>query len=214
MNPIDIIDNNKDKELITQISQMLEKFDTATTPIQIENFILNDVEFPTDYGKFRQCQLEMYSRLSQIQSIYFDIKEAQIEIRKIDRDLAKTSDSLDKELLLLNKEKKEIQIEGLKRQVRKILKEAKIFFTFCQEHNFYGLSPEEMVALERENWAKKTLNRPTIFEERYGSSYMTKMLGEENYSKYLQLRKQKVGLLPRELLEINETEKRNKKLPY
>ena len=202
---LQIIENPEDKVICEKIIGLFEKLDTAMTSIQIENFILNDVEFPTLYGKFQQSQLELASRLSQIIDIYYQIKENEIKIRQQERKIVKTQDDLEKELLELQKEKLEMKILGSKKELKKILKETKIFFGFYEKHpEFQKLSAEEAFRLEVEQWAKKTANMPTVFEERYGKDYMIKALGKENYQKYLEVRRKGFGLLPREILEIKE----------
>jgi len=202
---LQIIENPKDKELCEKVIELFKRFDTAITPIQIENFILNDIEFPTSYGKFTQCQLELASRFGQLIEIYYQIKENEIKIRQKERKIIETQDDLEKELLELQKEKLEMKILGSKRELKKILKEARVFFGFYEKHpEFHELSPEKAFKLEAEQWAKKTLNMPTVFEERYGKDYMIKALGKENYQKFLELRRKGFGLLPREIFEIKK----------
>ena len=204
---LQIIENPKDKELCEKVIELFKKFDTAITPIQIENFILNDIEFPTSYGKFTQCQLELASRFGQLIEIYYQIKENEIKIRQKERKIIETQDDLEKELLELQKEKLEMKILGSKRELKKILKEARVFFGFYEKHpEFQELSPEKTFQLEAEQWAKKTLNMPTVFEERYGEDYMKKALGEGAYQKLKELRQKGFGLLPREILGIKKLE--------
>jgi len=202
---LQIIENPKDKELCEKIIELSKKFDTAMTPIQIENFVLNDIEFPTSYGKFIQCQLELTGRFGQIVEIYYQIKENEIKIRQKERKIAETQDDLEKELLELQREKLELRILGSKKELKKILREARLFFRFYEKHpEFQELTPEKAFQLDAEQWAKKTLNMPTVFEERYGENYMKKVLGEGNYQKYKELRQKGFGLLPREIFEIKE----------
>ncbi len=199
---LEIVEKQEDKRLLEKIDCLLDSLDTAFSPIQINSFILNDIEFPTMYGKFVQSQLELQTRLGNLQTLYFEIKEKQIKIKKTERDISNTEDVLDKDLLLLEKERLEAQIRGLKRQVKRIIKEARIFYSLCQEcPEFFNLSEEQKFELEVKDWMKKTMNNPAVFEERYGPRYMAAILGEKRYNEYLQARRQALGVLPREMFE-------------
>jgi len=207
MNYLEIIDDKEDKNIIQQIEQMLEKMDTAMTPIQINNFVLNDVEYPTLYGKYKQAQFELYSRFNQLIDLYYRIKGTEIKMKKVERKIKEVEDDLEKEFLELKKEKLEVKMMFLKRQVKKVLKETRVFYEVynrCKE--FHNLSEEEALKLEVEAWVAKAVNMPLIFEERYGESFMKKVLGEEGYEKYLDVRRKVVGLLPRELLKVEKIE--------
>ena len=162
------MDDKQDQKMIETISEMIQKLDTATSAIQIENFILNDVEFPTDYGKNIQAQQELSYRLNLLIDNYYQIKETELEIAKKERE--KTEDDLDKQILELQKEKLELKLVSQKNDVKKILKEARVFYSIYQKHpESQDLTEEKKFELEAENWAKKTLNMPMVFEERYGN---------------------------------------------
>ncbi|MBT9175503.1 MAG: hypothetical protein DDT22_01182 [candidate division WS2 bacterium] len=202
---LQIIEKKEDKEMIEEISSFLEKADKGMSLIQIENFVLNDIEFPTEYGKFVQARFELVHRFQQLTDLYYQIKETEIKIKIKERDTNKEKDELKKELLLLQQEKEEMKLFGFKNQLKRILKEARIFYQNYQKHpEFQKFTPEEEFKLEAENWARKTINMPTIFEERYGENYMKKALGEANYQKYKQLRQKGFGLLPREIFEVKQ----------
>lgn len=209
---LEIIENQDDKEMMTAVSSFLEKAAKGMSPIQIENFVLNDVEYPTDYGKFVQARFELASRFNQVIDAYYEIKEKEIQIEMKEREISNEKDDLRIKLLQLQKEKMEVQLEGMKNNLKKILSEARIFYEVYKKHpDFHDLTPEKEFELEAENWAKKTINMPTIFEERYGRDYMIKALGEENYKRYLEVRRQGFGLLPREIFEVKQLKADNTK---
>jgi len=204
---LEILKNAEDQEMFKKVASFLEEFSGGMSQIQIENFILNDVEFPTPYGKFQQAKFELLSRFQQLIDVYYDIRTKEIKIKQKERQIENSKDDLEKELFKIEKEKLEVQLLSTKNKVKTLVKEARIFFKTYQEHpEFHKLNPQEAFDLEAENWVKKTLNMPTIFEERYGKNYMVKALGEENYKKYLEVRRKGFGLLPREIFEIKQLE--------
>lgn len=201
------INNKKDIEMIEKMAMFLQEAQKGISEIQINNFVLNDVEFPTKYGKYQQAKVELASRYARIVDIYYNIRELEIKIKMKERDMEKETDELQKELLNIEIEKMMFQKEAQKALLNGILNEARIFWrVYTENKQFHNLSPEEEYKLEAENWALKTLNMPTIFEERYGSNYMKKALGEELYKQYLEVRRKSLGLLPRELFEVKQIE--------
>lgn len=208
---LSIIENQEDRKMFQKIAEFLDKTYTGMTKIQIENFVLNDVEFPTDYGKFVQAQRELSLRFSLVVDYYYQIREKELEIKMKEKEKMKEKDELKKELIQLQIEKLEFQIFSLKRELKRICQEARIFYEIYEKHpEFHNLKPEEAFKLEALDWARKTMNMPTIFEERYGENYMIKALGEENYKRYKELRQKGFGLLPREIFEIKKLGKEEK----
>jgi uncharacterized protein YeaC (DUF1315 family) len=202
---LSIIENPEDRKMFQKIAEFLDKTYTGMTQIQIENFVLNDVEFPTDYGKFVQAQRELSLRFSLVVDYYYQIKEKEVKIKMKKREMKKEKDELKKELIKIQIEKLEFQLFSLKKELKKICQEARFFYAIYEKHpEFHNLKPEEAFKLEALDWAKKTMNMPTIFEERYGENYMIKALGEENYKKYKELRQKSFGFLPREIFEVKQ----------
>jgi phage shock protein A len=152
-------------------------------------------------------------RYSQLVDLYYQIKEGELKIEMKERDIKKEKDELKRKILELQKEKMELQFINQMAQVRKVVKEARVFYKIYQSHpEFHNLTEKEIFQLEAESWVRKTLNLPTVFEERYGKDYMIKAIGEENYRKYLEIRRKAFGLLPREIFEVKKLpEKRSKK---
>ena len=99
-----IIETTEDKQLFEKIGELFNKFETGATTIQIENFILNNIEFPTNYSKFIQSQLEISNRFNRIIDLYYNLRETEIKIKKKDKEIIEAKDELDKELAELQKE--------------------------------------------------------------------------------------------------------------
>lgn len=197
MKYLDIIEGDKERDIIKEIAKI--DFDSSMTEIQINNFVLNDIEFPTEYGKFLQAKLELSSRFGQLTELYYDIKEQEIEIKKLSHKIAEEDEFFDAQLLRIQRERSEIRLASMKKKVKTLLKEIAIFYRYYNNPEFKDLTDEEAYKLEANQWARKTINMPTLFEERYGEEYMKKAIGEEEYNRYKEIRKAKLGILPREM---------------
>lgn len=206
-----IIKNPDDQKMFQEIISFLEKVEAGMTPLQITEFVLNDIEFPTPYGKFQQAKTELKHRYSQLVDFYYQLKEKEIQIKIKEKEKEGQKNELRKDLLDLEIEKNYFQLTQIESELKRIISEARVFFNVYQgSKQLDELPPEECFKLEAENWAKKTLNTPTIFEERYGSAYLKKAIGEENYQQYKKIRQQGFGLLPREIFEVVEKNKQLK----
>jgi hypothetical protein len=85
------------------------------------------------------------------------------------------------------------------------MNEVKLFWSVYESHpEFHNLTDEEKYKLEMESWARKAINMPTVFEERYGESFMRQALGDELYDRYREIRSKVLGLLPREIFAVKE----------
>lgn len=188
-----------DEAMLRKVGVFLEETTTGMSQIQIEDFVLNDVEYPTRYGKFCQAKSELSQRFSQITELYYEIKETEIEIeQKAEKSFGSV---LDRKLSELQREKLELRLLRLKTQLEVVLREMRIFYKVYRSNpGFHNLSEDEVYQLEREQWIEKTFNMPIVFEERYGERYMREAVGAKCYQEYQELRKQKFGLLPREIL--------------
>jgi hypothetical protein len=189
------------KEMFSSISSIMDKFQSGHSRIQIENFILNDIEYPTAYGKFQQACVEMVARLSRVIDSYFDIKETEIKIKMKNEKLTKAS-GFQKELVGLELEKLQLQLRLKQASLKDIVRETMIFFEVYQSHpEFHNLTTAEEAQLEQEQWAQKALNLPLVFEERYGPEVLKQMWGPEVYEKFTEIRQKTYGMLPREMFE-------------
>ncbi len=195
-----VIEDPRSREKFEKLWEFVQKHSFGMTEFQIRNFVLNDVEFPTKYVKFRQAVFELRHRLQLLLGYYYDIKEVEIKLKLKRRDMDRESDDLKRELFNVQQGKLVAKLNGLKAEVKRILSEAEVFYkVYAESGEFHDLTEAEEQALEEEGWAAKTRNMPLIFEERYGDRYMQKVLLDQ-YPSFVQIRRKELGLLPREIL--------------
>jgi len=199
--PLDLIEKKEDRAILTEISQFLLDFSQPITSIQVNKLVLNDIEYPTEYAKVKQAKLELMSRYYNIVDTYYDIKKKELELELLDEEIEKEDHLIKKKLKELEKEKNILQLQSIKSRLDVVMKEIKIYYNFYEKTNgkYNNLNDEDKYTLEEELWAKKALNNPVVFEERYGT-YLSDIIGEEKYNKYSEKRKACVGLFHRELI--------------
>lgn len=200
---IEILETPRDKEIFKSIEGMLTKFYPGHTRIQIETFILNDIEYPTKYGKYLQVQHELYSRYNNLVDAYYRLKEAEINLKWREED-AKNNPKTEKgQLAAVEADKLRFQIASIRASIKHILKETHVFYGIYQDcKEFHNITPEKEYELEANQWARKALNNPLVFEEKFGAKFLKQAWGEDNYKKFVAARKKAVGGLHRELVSL------------
>lgn len=69
-----------DKNIVSEISGYFNTVKLGHTDLQIKKFILNNTEYPTDYGKFCQAKLELWTRFECLLSSHYEYHKLQKEI--------------------------------------------------------------------------------------------------------------------------------------
>ncbi len=153
----------KDDELfILSLGEIIEKVPLGMSELQIERFVLNDIDFPTDWGKFRQAKRELWARFEAIVGMMFDYEKTQAEIELLEAQIEKLRDSHDPEDLASIKikrveiERKKFQLHVIRKMIHEKLREAKVFYrTYEKFKDFDSLDEEKIKKLEVEFWKQK-----------------------------------------------------------
>lgn len=169
-----------DKEQIDKTKDIfnmnLNGINFGMTEFQIDNFVLNKKEFPTDFFRFKQAKFELYNRLQVVTDLYYQYKkiECQIElhegiIEKIfnEEKYIKIKDAKIK-LQKLEIERNKLMLISIKKQAVDKLNEANIFFkTYSKLERFDSMTKKDIDLLESEGWKTKSLYYPELYN-RYG----------------------------------------------
>lgn len=196
---LSIIKTQEGKEMFGKVEAFLENFHQGMTAIQVNRFVLNDVEYPTAYGKYVQAKAELVHRYFQLVDLYYEIEKNKIEM-EMERNKGLCHSGLQRDLHELEAKRLSFQLKNRESRVNVILKEAAIFFETYQKHADYdNMTEEQRLVFEWQNWKEKALNMPLVFEERYGDDFMFRVFGPEGYEQFLDQRRKAVGMLPREM---------------
>jgi hypothetical protein len=197
----DIIESNSDKEIISEIGSFFKDFMQPITDIQVGKLVLNNIDHPTDYAKVKQIKSELVARYNNIIETYYTIKKKELEIELLNEEIENEPHPIKKKLKALDNEKAVLQLMGEKSRLDVILSEIRTYYKYYNKYNngFNNITEEQKAILEEELWAKKALNNPVVFEERYGG-FIKDILGERRYNEYLERRRSTMGILPRELI--------------
>lgn len=171
MNQIEILENSGclTKELLGQIKAIskdlqtnYEKQQFFRTKTEMEISVLNDLKFPTSDSKYWQSIREQSVMYSELIRLSFDYKKNLIEIKKLNRDIEKEYDDLDRELLEVDLEEKlfnKWQMEKTaKERIREILEWQNIIKREGELMETDGTSPDDHQLISyTQRWIKQRI---------------------------------------------------------
>lgn len=144
---------------------------------QLEHFVLNRREFPTDFAQFMQAKLELHHRVNVLFDLWYRYRKALAEIKLAEGEIEKIECEEDKfvtlreakiELQRLEIEKNGFIMRSLKQEASDKLSEA-LFFAriYKQLNSFEKMTREEIARFEEETWKIKSAYYSEL-QERYG----------------------------------------------
>jgi len=165
----------KRKEIEQLLEINLDGFFAHMTPFQIQHFVFNKKEFPTDFAQFQQAKLELYHRIQTLFDLYYQFRKANAEVKLAEgtiEGLEKEPDGKTKEakveLQKIEIEKNKFQIVGIKKQAMDKVNEMVVFAdTYQKFKKFDEMTAEELAKYEEEVWRIKSAYYPEL-PERYG----------------------------------------------
>lgn len=188
--------------MVRDISALTLEDPPHMTAIQIQNFVLNEMEFPTDFARLQQCKLELSNRYYQLRDLYFQHEKSLLEAQLKNEELQNEKHPIKYRIGELERDQGLLKAESIKSRISAVLAEAQVFYAVFQRHReLDGLPPEERAKKEMEFWSAKALNMPLTFEEKYGPGFLKRAWGDELYGEFVSLRQKVVGLLHKEIVQ-------------
>lgn len=151
--------------------EFFEKTNFGMSEIQIKNFVLNRVDFPTTWSRYKQGKMELWIRFCSIMDDYFNFQTAKANIELENAKIAEeySNDSLVSrakiKLSEIEIEKNRFKIEVMQKSLKDKLKEMEILYREVteDEKNIHEDEKEE----DKKFWNEKIKKNPGIFSERY-----------------------------------------------
>jgi hypothetical protein len=152
--------------------ELLEYLSSEITPysqFQSEAFVINSEV--TDHRKIQQVSLEVRARMRGLQQAQYDIKKAEIKIKKFQRSLAEETDDLERELLELEISNVEYDIKMTKVVMEQSHIEMQTHLAILKK-----IAPEntlDILKTYKDNWEEK---EKEYWTKRMGKQAMMDML--------------------------------------
>jgi len=171
--------DDRQREIMDHTLTYFEGLHFGMTEFQIKNFVVNKVEFPTPFSRWRQAKLELWGRYCGVMETHFSYREtvAKIELAKARIERLRTKKSMSSDgnimsiydakikLLKIKIERHYFSLAVTRKTVVDKLREMQAFFDVVQENEplVTGDDKEE----EKKFWNEKMKKNRQIFRERY-----------------------------------------------
>lgn len=161
------------KNLVGEVYKFLNTVRLGHSKLQIEKFILNSVDYPTDFSKFIQAKLELWVRFEALIQSHYDFSKLECEIDLEQAKILKARDELESldikdytkkrleaeiKLAEVEKENKEYRMAIIKKQVLEKVREMKVLYDCLKKYEKLNTDEEKE---ELVFWLEKARADPT-----------------------------------------------------
>lgn len=105
-------------DIAGELKEAFAKTQMFRTRTEMEVSVLNDIKFPTPAAKYWQAMREQNVMFQELVMLSYEYRKNLVEIKKTERDIAKEEDSLEKELLEIEREKKMFIVKNQERTAK------------------------------------------------------------------------------------------------
>jgi len=139
--------NDEEQSFVKGMHDIFENMQHAHSEFQIRNFILNDIDFPTDAGKYHQSARELYGRYNNLLQKHYEYRTTLVEIKKYELQLKykekeislNTIDEfqlamtkLDAEIDQIEIERRQAKLVQLEKEAKDVIREMRVFYDAIQ----------------------------------------------------------------------------------
>jgi len=169
-----LFQENTNKNSLVELLNDIKDVPIGRSEFQIQHFVLNNKEFPTEWSKFQHTKHELHIGIQSLMDMYFQLEEAQanIELTKAEIEELQTEtskiNSAKIKLKQINIDKNKFRILSICHTSQEQLKEIRTFydiFNDLKELNY--ISNKDNKIMEEETWKIKSMYN-IEFKNRYG----------------------------------------------
>lgn len=170
----ELLDIDQQIELMEQTESYFETLHFGMSEFQIRRFLLNPIDFPTPFSRWRQAKLELWTRFCNIMEDHFQFRElhAKIELNRarIDNYISKGDDisKAKAKLCEIRISRYAFQLSTMKKMVTEKLREMQTFYDAIREEE-PNVSKDEQKE-DEEFWNEKMKQDPVTFKQRYSTT--------------------------------------------
>jgi hypothetical protein len=121
------------KSMHNELQDTFEKKQIWRTETEMRVSVLNDIKFPTKASKYWQCVREQSVFFENLITLSFEYKRNNIEIKKLERNIKKESDELEKESLKVDLEECLFKKKNMELAARDRMREIKLWSKIKKE---------------------------------------------------------------------------------
>ncbi len=152
-----LIDNNSVYELSKRVLEYSEEIPFGNSDFQNKHVIIDMEKSP--HRAFRHASLRILDRLNALNECYYTLRENEITIKKLERDLNNEKDELEKELIQIKIDKIKSTYPYTKKLIKDAIRGIEVLYPILE--NIGHLSREEFEKCELEYFKNKYITQLT-----------------------------------------------------
>jgi hypothetical protein len=172
---LDLFKENGNKQDLTQLLEDIKSVPMGMSEFQINHFVLNGIEFPTDWAKFQQTKLQLHLGIQSLVDMSFQAQEAQANIElaqgqaeELEAGMVSKVTAAKIKLREISIEKNRFKIASIQYTAKEKLREILAFYAmFKSLKDMDSITPEQSAELEEATWKLRAAYNPE-FKNRYG----------------------------------------------
>lgn len=156
-------DINSLAPLTQELQEGFVKAQMFRTRTEMEVSVLNDIKHPTHASKYWQSMREQNTMFSELVMLSYEYRKNIVEIKKLERDMKKEEDDLEKELLVIEIEKQMFISKNQERTAKDRIRELKAWSNIKEreaalmtEDELSGVDDHQLISYTK-RWINQTL---------------------------------------------------------
>jgi hypothetical protein len=172
-NLLDPKDVSAFKELTNELRDTWTKKQVFRTETEMRFSVLNDYKYPTKGAKYWQAVREQNVYLENLMTLSFDYRKEDVEIKKLEKQLTKETDELEKELIQIKIDEKNFYKASMQLTAKDRMREIKLWSQIKKEVddgsfdkndvNLHQLESYHKIMINRKNTLSAASTQPEIF---------------------------------------------------
>lgn len=168
------------RQLAPELKETFLKSQMFRTRTEMEVSVLNDIKFPTHASKYWQAVREQGVMFHELVMLSYDYRKNLVEIKKLERELAKETDELERELKQIEIEKKTFIARNSEKVAKARIKEIHEWSAIkAREASF--MSPHELKEVNNHqllSYTKRWIKQTAIMAEHASQGEKQNLLGQ------------------------------------
>ena len=163
----------KFKTMVGELRDTWTKKQIFRTETEARISVLQDLKYPTRAAKYWQCVREQNVFLENLMTLSFDYRKEDVEIKKLEKQLTKETDELEKELIQIKIDEKNFYKASMQLTAKDRMREIKLWSQIKKEVddgsfdkndvNLHQLESYHKIMINRKNTLSAASTQPEIF---------------------------------------------------
>jgi hypothetical protein len=202
-NLLDPKDVSAFKELTNELRDTWTKKQVFRTETEMRFSVLNDYKYPTKGAKYWQCVREQNVYLENLMTLSFDYRKEDVEIKKLEKQLTKETDELEKELIQIKIDEKNFYKASMQLTAKDRMREIKLWSQIKKEVDDGSFDKNDVNLHQLESYHKIMINRKNTLSAASTQPEIFNVLGQLDGIEKEKQRQQQLGTEKKEAISSN-----------